>query len=290
MISKGKLLPLWFFLLFAVVTGTLRAAATFAYADSRIILTAEFSSSHSATLNLFNLTDYVVAFRAQDLLIIAQGNTLHLGQVIVREIPQGEEGPYMGSTLIKPWTYEGLGIQGSFPEPEKIDQVIVVLGGKRLSLSLTQSSDFEELAARVESLDFKKRDGASILESAGISRRGNIQYPSGEEDDLDRSLRKILGPEEINPPRIVARTKVQLTEAAVKAGVTGRIRMSISLSRYGEIKDVKVLRGLGYGMDERAVEVIKNSWKFLPATRNSELVAVSITIEVETAELATGVR
>ena len=259
-----------------------RAAASFAYADSRIILTAEFGSSQTATLNVFNLTDYVAAVRAQDLLVIAQGNILYLGQVIVRENPKGDEGPYMGSTLIKPWTYQGLSILSTYPEPANIEQVLVIMGGKRLSLARTEPAEFEELAGRIESLDMRKRDGAQILEAARISRRGRIQYPSGEQDELDLSLHKALGAEDINPPRILVRTKVQLTEAAVKAGVQGRIRLSISLSRYGEIKDVKILRGLGYGMDERAIEVIKNSWKFLPATRHSELVDVSMTVEADT--------
>jgi len=281
---KGKYFLFTFLgILFSAAVG--RAAAGFAYTDSRIILTAEFSSPQTATLNVFNLTDYVVAFKAQDLLVIAQGNMLYLGQVIVRENPKGEEGPYMGSTLLKPWTYQGLSILGTFPDPAKIDQIVVIMGGKRLMAVRTEPDEFEELAGRVESLDLRKRDGAQILEAARISRRGRIQYPTGEQDELDLSLRKIMGAEDVNPPRILVRTKVQLTDQAAKAGVQGRIRLSIALSRFGEIKDVKVVRGLGYGLDERAIEVIKNSWKFLPATKSSELVDVTMTVEAETTNL-----
>jgi TonB family protein len=267
-----------------VFASTAKAGTTFAYVDSRVILTVEFSNPQAATLNLFNLTDYVTAFKAQDLLVLNEGNVLHIGQVIVRENPQGEEGPYMGSTLIKPWTYQGLSILGALPEPGNIGQAIVVLGGKRLSMVRLDEAEFDELASRVESLDLKKRDGARILEDAAIVRRGKVQYPTGEQDELDLALRKILGSEDINPPRLISRTRVKLTDAAVQAGVRGRVRLSVSLSRNGEIKEVKVVRGLGFGVDERAIEVVRNSWKFLPATKRSELVEVSMTVEAETVD------
>ncbi len=42
-----------------------------------------------------------------------------------------------------------------------------------------------------------------------------------------------------------------------------------------------MVSGLGRGLDERAVEGVKNSWVFLPATKNGEVVETMIGIEVE---------
>jgi protein TonB len=47
----------------------------------------------------------------------------------------------------------------------------------------------------------------------------------------------------------------------------------------GVPQDVKVLRGLGLGLDEKAVEAVQG-WRFKPATRGGEPVAVTAQVEV----------
>jgi TonB family protein len=275
-------------LCFGSAASAFSIGVSFAYVDSRTVVTAEFSTSKRATVNIFNLTDYVVAFKAQDLWVIGEDNVLGMGQVFVSEEDKASEEPYTATVFLKPWSFQGAELLGIYPKVESIAQVILVLGGKRLYLAKSAPGEFEELAARIEALDMKKRDGMQMLQLASITPRGRIRYPTGEQDELDQSVRKILGPEEINPPRVLERKPIQPTPEAEKAGIYGRIRISIALSRFGEIKDAKVVRGLGYGLDERAIAVVKNSWKFLPATKNSELVDVTMTIEVEVPSVPKG--
>jgi TonB family protein len=45
------------------------------------------------------------------------------------------------------------------------------------------------------------------------------------------------------------------------------------------VHDVKVSRSLGLGLDEKAMEAVK-VWKFDPARKNGQPVAVEMTIEV----------
>jgi TonB family protein len=47
----------------------------------------------------------------------------------------------------------------------------------------------------------------------------------------------------------------------------------------GKVHDVKVSRSLGLGLDEKAMEAVK-VWKFDPARKNGQPVAVEMTIEV----------
>jgi TonB family protein len=59
------------------------------------------------------------------------------------------------------------------------------------------------------------------------------------------------------------------------------VRLSAIISKSGGIQDLKVIKGLGRGLDQRAMDGVKNSWVFLPATRNGEVLDTAITIEVE---------
>ena len=59
--------------------------------------------------------------------------------------------------------------------------------------------------------------------------------------------------------------KPDYTEEARRRGVRGDVVMEIVVRRDGSVGDVKVLQGLGYGLDERAVTAVKQ-WKFSPGT------------------------
>ena len=47
----------------------------------------------------------------------------------------------------------------------------------------------------------------------------------------------------------------------------------------GKTHDVRIVRSLGMGLDERSVETIR-TWRFDPATKNGQTVAVQINVEV----------
>jgi protein TonB len=74
---------------------------------------------------------------------------------------------------------------------------------------------------------------------------------------------------------------VQPTEEAKKSRTYGKVRLSATINKNGGIQDLKVEKGLGRGLDERAMEAVKNSWAFLPATRNGEVLESTVRIEVD---------
>ena len=47
----------------------------------------------------------------------------------------------------------------------------------------------------------------------------------------------------------------------------------------GRVRDVRVQRSLGFGLDEKALEAVR-TWKFQPATLDERPVAVQINVEV----------
>jgi protein TonB len=84
----------------------------------------------------------------------------------------------------------------------------------------------------------------------------------------------------IEPPRLLREVKAQYSEDARTRGITGDILLEIVIKADGSVGDVKVLRGLGYGLDERAVSAVRN-WRFAPARRLGSPVDVIVEVEVE---------
>lgn len=62
--------------------------------------------------------------------------------------------------------------------------------------------------------------------------------------------------------------------------ISGRVFISFVVEKDGQLTDIKVLRGLGYGTDEEAVRVLKKSPKWKPGVQNGRKVRVQYTIPI----------
>ena len=81
----------------------------------------------------------------------------------------------------------------------------------------------------------------------------------------------------IEPPRLRREVKPTYTDAARRRGVEGQVLVEIVVQRDGTVGDVRVLRRLGDGLDERAIEAVRQ-WTFEPARRHG--VPVDVIVEV----------
>jgi TonB family protein len=81
----------------------------------------------------------------------------------------------------------------------------------------------------------------------------------------------------IEPPRLLREVKADYTEEARRRGLEGEVVLEIIVTRDGAVRDVKILRRLGSGLDERAVAAVRQ-WRFAPASRKG--VAVDVVVEV----------
>lgn len=52
---------------------------------------------------------------------------------------------------------------------------------------------------------------------------------------------------------------------AERNGIEGSVRLRVALDQRGHVSSVRVLRGLGYGLDQAAVDALKHRCKFTPA-------------------------
>ncbi len=85
----------------------------------------------------------------------------------------------------------------------------------------------------------------------------------------------------ISNPVPLQKTTPSYTDAAIKAKVQGVIILQAIIRRNGRVDNFKVLRGLGYGLEEKAIQEIATNWRFRPGTLNGKPVDVLATIEVQ---------
>ena len=82
--------------------------------------------------------------------------------------------------------------------------------------------------------------------------------------------------EEIVKPKLQQFIKPPYSDAGRQANIEGKVRLEITIDASGNVVGVKVLHGLGYGLDEAAVSTVKAQWRFQPATRCGKAVPSTI--------------
>ena len=84
----------------------------------------------------------------------------------------------------------------------------------------------------------------------------------------------------IDPPRLLKEVKADYTEEARRRGLAGEVVLEIVVRSDGTVGDVKTLQGLGSGLDERAIEAVRQ-WRFAPAQKQGTPVDVLVEVAVE---------
>jgi TonB family protein len=84
----------------------------------------------------------------------------------------------------------------------------------------------------------------------------------------------------IQPPRLLHEVKADYTEEARQKNIGGEVVMEIVVRRDGSVGDVRVLQGLPAGLNDRAIQAVRQ-WKFTPAQRLGTPVDVLVEVAVE---------
>ena len=84
----------------------------------------------------------------------------------------------------------------------------------------------------------------------------------------------------IQPPRLLREVKADYTDDARRRGLKGEVVLELVVRRDGTVSDVKVLRRLDAGLDERAIQAVRQ-WRFAPAMRRGTPVDVIVEVAVE---------
>lgn len=84
----------------------------------------------------------------------------------------------------------------------------------------------------------------------------------------------------VSAPKVVYQPDPEYSEEARKAKFQGTCVLSLVVGPDGRPRDIRIARSLGLGLDEKAIEAVKN-WRFEPAVKDGKPVAVAINVEVD---------
>jgi TonB family protein len=83
----------------------------------------------------------------------------------------------------------------------------------------------------------------------------------------------------VSAPKAIYSPDPEYSEEARKVKHMGTVVLWLVVGPDGKPRDIRVLRTLGLGLDEKAMEAVKN-WRFEPAMKDGKPVAVQINVEV----------
>jgi TonB family protein len=84
----------------------------------------------------------------------------------------------------------------------------------------------------------------------------------------------------ISAPQAISSPDPEYTEEARQAKKQGTCVLSMIVDEQGHPRDLRVIRGLGFGLDSKALDAVRQ-WRFQPALKDGKPVNVQISVEVE---------
>ncbi len=83
----------------------------------------------------------------------------------------------------------------------------------------------------------------------------------------------------VTAPALLYKVEPEYSEEARKAKYQGTVVLYVEVDTAGKARNLRVIRSLGLGLDEKAIEAVQK-WKFRPGQKNGQPVVVAATIEV----------
>jgi TonB family protein len=83
----------------------------------------------------------------------------------------------------------------------------------------------------------------------------------------------------VSPPALLYKVEPEYTEEARQAHLQGVVVLSVEVDANGKAVNPRVVRSLGYGLDQKAIEAV-GKWNFRPSYKDGKPATVAATIEV----------
>ena len=83
----------------------------------------------------------------------------------------------------------------------------------------------------------------------------------------------------MSAPQVLFQPEPEFSEEARKAKAAGNVLVYLQVDENGRPQHVRVLRGIGMGLDEKAVAAVRQ-YRFKPAMKNGRPVAVEMNVDV----------
>lgn len=165
------------------------------------------------------------------------------------------------------------GVRVSSPSSLKPAKEMLLQSGKTIKIDihldhpLGSADEAQDILGRVFFLELKK------AEFPLPEYRRPDEITSGDQNIQKVDQKRVFAPKPIYVP------DPDFSEQARKAKYGGTVVLAVVVDSQGRVSRVKLLRPLGMGLDEKAMEKIA-TWRFDPAMRNGQPVAVEVNVEV----------
>lgn len=83
----------------------------------------------------------------------------------------------------------------------------------------------------------------------------------------------------VSAPSVIYQVEPEFSEEARKAKYQGTVVLQLVVGPDGRAHDIRIQRSLGLGLDEKAIEAVKQ-WKFEPGKKDGQSVPVLVSVEV----------
>jgi TonB family protein len=84
----------------------------------------------------------------------------------------------------------------------------------------------------------------------------------------------------VTPPKPVFAPDPEFSEQARSEKYQGTAVLSITVDKAGKVRNIRIVRPLGFGLDEKAVETV-SGWRFNPAKKDGAEIEMDLAVEVD---------
>lgn len=156
-----------------------------------------------------------------------------------------------------------------------MDVVDLTLAPVNLESNGPASSPAPKVASRKQAVKVLSPHAASheVSESATDD---NSPDPHGSAAGDDSASSSAFGWKEVTRlPKVLKEVKATYPAAAKQAQVAGAVVLDVVIAQDGKVRDVQLVQGPGHGLNESAMEALKQ-FQFSPAYKDNAAVAVKI--------------
>ena len=111
----------------------------------------------------------------------------------------------------------------------------------------------------------------------GIGPGSGAGFGPGSGGNMGGGVYRIGGG--VSAPIPIFKPEPEYSEEARKAKFQGTVVLMIVVDEHGNARDLKVIRPLGLGLDQKAIEAVEK-WRFKPGMKDGKPVPVQATVEV----------
>ena len=151
-------------------------------------------------------------------------------------------------------------------------------------LSIREGNTLDRDASRRLNEELQQIDEhltTSVRGGGGYDQRSNvivrIMLRSG--DAPQAAVGSIATNGATSAPVVISRVPPEYTEEARVAKWQGTVVMQLTIDENGVPREIKIVRSLGMGLDQKAIEAVQQ-WRFQPGLKDGKPVPVSANLEV----------